>query len=232
MDAVKELFARNVSRLRKEAGITQSDLSIKLGYARNAVSRWESGELLPRAESLEKLAKFFNVPKSVFFAEGGLDQYASYGKMLNLPVVSSISYDKNKHLLIYDHIESYEFISDVNLQGCGEYFFFRALCDCILGRIIAGDLLLIHQQDEISNGDIFLALINNNLILRRLFRDGTSLNLYSKGNKWSRITIENYFTDDENVFIREGDTCRCLSEISQVDRVIIIGRAVKIIASI
>ena len=232
MTNVKELFARNVSRLRKEAGITQSELSLNLGHARNAVSRWESAELLPRAESLERLAKFFNVPKSVFFAEGGLEQYASYGKLLNLPVVSSMSYDQETGLQASYHIESYQLISGDSLNEDGEYFFFKATCDSKIGRVTTGDLVLIRHQVELTNGDIFLALINNQLFLRRLFQDGTSLNLYSKCHTWSRITVENYFSDDENIIIREGKPCRCMSEISQVDYVRIIGRAIKLFADI
>ena len=231
LEKVKELFARNITRLRNETGITQSELSLKLGLARNAVSRWESAELMPRAESLEKLASYFNVPKSVFFANDGNEQYASYGKMLRLPVVNSLTYDSELHLLTFDSIESYELIAEEYAQEEGQYFFFKAQCSCIERRILPGDLILIHQQDTASNGEICLILINEKLYLRRLVNGDTFITLYAECPTWSRMQINNYYTDQDLIISYDGAPCACLPAEFQVNYVKVIGRAVRIHAN-
>ena len=45
---------------RKKTGVTQSDLAIALGVTQATVAMWETGEALPRADKLPKLAKILN----------------------------------------------------------------------------------------------------------------------------------------------------------------------------
>lgn len=228
---VKHMFARNISRLRKEAGLSQSELSIKLGLGRNAVTRWEAASLLPRAGSIELLASFFKVPKSVFFADG-IEQYASYGRMFSLPIVSSLSIDEETNRLTYETIQAYKLISEENLPAEGLFFFIQAPCDCLPMRILKGDIVLIRQQDLATNGDICLILIKDQFVLRRIVKSGTSLDLYTDYPKWSRLHLENYFTDAEPTILLEGSVCSCLQDIDVDTKIKIIGRAVMIQANL
>lgn len=55
-------------RLRPENGaMSQEALGEKLEVASNTVSRWETGTYKPTAEDLDKLARLFGVPITVFF---------------------------------------------------------------------------------------------------------------------------------------------------------------------
>ena len=47
--------------LRKQNGLTQSDLAEKLGISFQAVSKWERGENLPDAFTLVELARIYNI---------------------------------------------------------------------------------------------------------------------------------------------------------------------------
>ena len=47
--------------LRKREKLTQDELAEKLFVTRQAVSRWESGETTPNAETLKALSRLFNV---------------------------------------------------------------------------------------------------------------------------------------------------------------------------
>lgn len=53
------LFGRNLYFLRKRSGITQEALAQKLGVSRQAVSKWESGEVTPELGKLMELADLF-----------------------------------------------------------------------------------------------------------------------------------------------------------------------------
>ena len=67
MSTVKELVRDNLVRLRKEKGLTQLELSMRINYSDKAISRWETGEVTPDVETLASLAALYDVPISVFF---------------------------------------------------------------------------------------------------------------------------------------------------------------------
>lgn len=46
---------------RKAAGLSQTELAEKLGLSRQAISKWETGTVVPTAENLYALAKLYHV---------------------------------------------------------------------------------------------------------------------------------------------------------------------------
>ena len=69
MENIKDIVARNIVALRKKNGLTQIALSEQINYSDKAISRWESGEVTPDVETLNKLAQIFNVKVASFFEE-------------------------------------------------------------------------------------------------------------------------------------------------------------------
>lgn len=64
-------YACNViKRLRKERGVEVLDVAEAVGY-KSAKGYWEleTGRTAMKLKTLEALAKFYNVPVSIFFAE-------------------------------------------------------------------------------------------------------------------------------------------------------------------
>lgn len=57
-------FKDELKALRKQYGMTQTDLAKKMGVVRSAVSMWESGAREPSFETLEAIADCFNVSMS------------------------------------------------------------------------------------------------------------------------------------------------------------------------
>ena len=45
MDQIK--IGKFISELRKEKGMTQEQLAVKLGVTQKSVSRWETGKIMP-----------------------------------------------------------------------------------------------------------------------------------------------------------------------------------------
>ena len=56
---LKENFAVNLTRYRKDAKLTQAELAEKLNYTDKAVSKWERGESVPDIYALKNIAEFF-----------------------------------------------------------------------------------------------------------------------------------------------------------------------------
>ena len=50
-----------IRQLRISATMTQKELADKLGVSQNAIYNWENGKREPNVETLEKIAKLFNI---------------------------------------------------------------------------------------------------------------------------------------------------------------------------
>lgn len=53
-------FGENLKMFLKRSGMTNTELSNRLGVSEVAVSRWVSGQRNPRAEMIDKLCEIFN----------------------------------------------------------------------------------------------------------------------------------------------------------------------------
>lgn len=62
-----------IKTLRESKNMTQSEIAARLGVNRTAVSMWETGDSMPRAELLPQLAKLLGCTIDDLFAppEGG-----------------------------------------------------------------------------------------------------------------------------------------------------------------
>lgn len=56
-----ELLKSNQIYLRKEKGLTQKELSIRLNYSDKVISKWEIGEFIPDIEALNQIAIFYSI---------------------------------------------------------------------------------------------------------------------------------------------------------------------------
>ena len=66
MDTLEEIVACNLTELRKNARLTQSELAEKINYSDKSVSKWERGEALPDLKVLTQLAGLFGVSIDYF----------------------------------------------------------------------------------------------------------------------------------------------------------------------
>ena len=54
----------NLKTLRKNKGLSQEELSIKLNVVRQTISKWETGLSVPDVEMLIKISELFETPVS------------------------------------------------------------------------------------------------------------------------------------------------------------------------
>lgn len=62
----------NIIRLRTLSTLTQEDFGKIAGVSRGAVSQWEGGFSEPRMGAIEKLARYFGIPKSWLIEDDGM----------------------------------------------------------------------------------------------------------------------------------------------------------------
>ncbi|MGT2800688.1 helix-turn-helix domain-containing protein [Streptococcus marmotae] len=68
-DAQVKHFSVKLRALRKQMGLTQRGLSLKLGYHYSVLSNWELGNFAPSKEALEDICTFFSVSEEELIGE-------------------------------------------------------------------------------------------------------------------------------------------------------------------
>lgn len=59
----------NIKTIRKNKGLTQEELAIRLSVVRQTVSKWEKGLSVPDADMLQRMAEVLEVPVSELLGE-------------------------------------------------------------------------------------------------------------------------------------------------------------------
>lgn len=63
------MLKENIKSLRKQKGLSQEELAIKLNVVRQTVSKWEQGLSVPDAEMLISISEVFDTPVSTLLGE-------------------------------------------------------------------------------------------------------------------------------------------------------------------
>lgn len=67
---LRKTIAENLIHYRKQAGLTQQELSEQIHYSDKSISKWERGEGLPDVPTLVKLAEVFGVSPAALLESG------------------------------------------------------------------------------------------------------------------------------------------------------------------
>ena len=159
----------NIKRLRTDAQLSQAELGKIAGVTDKAVSTWEADIKTPRMGAVEKIAAYFGVPKSAI-----LDDYQSttttppvfepLPKMVKRPLVGSIAC--GEPITAEENIEDYVDVPE-NVQ-CD--FCLRCKGDSMIDAgIHDGDVVYIHIQPRVENGQIAAVRIDGEATLKRVF---------------------------------------------------------------
>lgn len=63
------MLKENIKTLRKQKGLSQEELSIKLNVVRQTISKWEQGLSVPDSEMLIAISEVFETPVSTLLGE-------------------------------------------------------------------------------------------------------------------------------------------------------------------
>ena len=144
------------------------ELGALLGVSRQTVFRYESGaiENVPR-EKLRKMASLFEISEATLlgFEDGRYlrTELMPIGGAL-VPMLGEIACGEP----IYASEESGRFVlADARL---GADFCLRAKGDSMIGaRIQDGDIVFVHAQESVDNGDIGVVIISEEATLKRVY---------------------------------------------------------------
>lgn len=161
----------NLKKLREQRGFNMKEIAIKLGIPYTTYVGYEKGEREPNSDVLIKIANYYNT--SVDFILGvtttqdifSIPNIIPIPKMKNVPLLGTIAC--GEPILAEENIENYVTVDvkanvDFALKCKGD--------SMINARIFDGDIVYIHSQPDVENGEIAAVLIGNEATLKKVHK--------------------------------------------------------------
>lgn len=185
-----EKLYENIRRLRLEKHISQDELARLTGYKdRSSITKIESGKVdLPQSKIL-LFSKVLGVSPSSLMGLTNFDipENVFDVKKKRLPMLGNIACGEPTYA--EEDWEGFvEVGADINADFC-----IRAKGDSMTGaRIFDGDIIFIHKQDMVENGEIAAVLVEDEATLKRVSydQDAGILTLYPENPMYKPLRYE------------------------------------------
>ncbi|WP_052410313.1 LexA family protein [Paenibacillus durus] len=185
-----EIVGGNIRKHRNIGQLSLQALGDALGLTKKTIQRYETGEIKVDMDRLSEIALALNVELAALLegTETMLGAEPRVAELVQLPVAGKLSFH-NDDLQVRE-IKGYEATPKDWIKE-GECFYLQARDDSMSSAGIAeGDLLLIHKQDKVADGEIAVVLVNGEPVLRRVYCQGDHFILLSDNVKLSPIIRE------------------------------------------
>ncbi len=197
--------------LREEKGLTMKEVAAEVGLPYTTYVNYEKGVREPSSETLSVIADYFNTTVDYLIGRGAERELPKniipMPKMYKIPLVGTIAC--GTPILAVENIEE-----EIDIpEHINADFALRCKGDSMIGADIRdGDIVYIHQQSEVLNGQIAAVLVEEEATLKRFY--------YNKEAGIVTLLAEN--TDVEPM-IYQGET---------LDHIRVLGRAVGLTRSL
>ena len=171
-------IGERIKRRREALGLSADQVADKIGKNRATVYRYESNDIknFP-IEILTPLAEVLHTTPAYLMgwdvADGNIpENIIPMPEMRKIPLVGAIAC--GAPILAEEHIEEYV---DIPKHIAADFALTCKGDSMINARIFDGDIVYIHQQETVENGEIAAVLIDGEATLKRvrLFEDHISL---------------------------------------------------------
>lgn len=225
-------YPGNIKRRRKELHMTQTDLAKAVGYTSDStISRIERGQIDLSTTMLQTIADALHTTSiSLIYGDGSPDYEPSSlppeaAVELNEDISSiapnALAVEKKRLPLIGEIACGSPIYADEDWQGWIEVdadldadFCVRAQGDSMIGdRIFDGDIVFIHKQPMVENGEIAAVLIGDNATLKRVSydKDAGILQLFPSN---PTKPIQTYRGEELNSIRILGKAVRCQFDLN------------------
>jgi repressor LexA len=150
----KEIFSKNLRRYMKINNKDRNDVSRDLTIPYSTLTDWYNGNIYPRIDKIQLLANYFGIQKADL-VENNSDINKS------IPILGTVKagYD----WLAEENVIGY--ITDENTvkgyeKNIQEYYALKVIGDSMLPLLSEGDLVIVHDQDDVESGQTAVVLIN------------------------------------------------------------------------
>lgn len=164
-----------IKSLRKELGITQVELAKRIGVSKQTLYKYEN-DIITNIPSpkIELIASALQTSEG--YIMGWKPKTKSY-EGARIPVLGKAPCGKPIEAMEYEDTDDWVEIEE-SLAKTGEYYAIRAKGDSMLPRINDGDIMIIHQQEDVESGQVAVIRINGHeATCKKIkkYRDGIEL---------------------------------------------------------
>lgn len=198
-------FGDTIKMLRTEHGQSQEQLADILSISRSTLANYETNRRIPDRAILEAVADYYNVDMD--FIYGRTDTRNAYQMEKNSPIALSraktipIIGDVACGSPIYHPGDGDEMVTvyDFDQADCAV----RARGDSMEPLIQDGDLVMIHSQPMVDDGQIAAVVVDNEVTLKRVYYEpGRLLILSALNSDYAPITISGPDIDQTRIIGR------------------------------
>lgn len=182
-------LAKNLKYLRLKFNFSQDYLAEKFGYkSYTTIQKWEMGTSEPSLEKLSILSQLYNVDMNTLYSvdlERG-EQSKADAECNKIPLLGAIMAELP--ILAEQNIEDY-FYLDSSIRAD---FGLRIKSDSMLDAgIFPGNIVFIKEQAELENGEIGAVLIENEVTLKKFYRNNGIIVLLAGNDKYQPLFYTN-----------------------------------------
>ena len=182
--------------LREEKNLTKTELATLLNVKSQSIGQYERGERDLSTEKLIRFANFFGVTTDYLLGVSNtrLSDSADLNNLLHIPVLGKIP--AGMRVLAVVNILKYLQISPdmFSITEEQDLFFLKVDGESMNNVVANGSYVLVKKQDYAENGNIVVALVNNN--------DEATLKRYKIiDNQFIMLEPDSSFTEFEPIII-------------------------------
>ena len=194
-EKLAKLIGRNISNLLLKRGKNQKDLCDNLGFSPASVSSWVNGTRIPKEGNIVLMAAYLGCSVD----DIALDPKEAHRKRsFSIPVYARVG--AGPPLEASEEIIDREEISE-RMASLGSFYGLRISGDSMEPRIVRGDIVIVRKQDTADDGDIVIAIVNqNDAVCKRLKKYKGGIALVSNNPMYEPM----YFTitDTQDIPVR------------------------------
>lgn len=194
-EKLAKLIGRNISNLLLKRGKSQKDLCDNLGFSPASVSSWVNGTRIPKEGNIILMAAYLDCSVD----DIALDPKEAHRKRsFSIPVYARVG--AGPPLEASEEIIDREEISE-RMASLGSFYGLRISGDSMEPRIVRGDVVIVRKQDTADDGDIVIAIVNqNDAVCKRLKKYKGGIALVSNNPMYEPM----YFaiTDTQDIPVR------------------------------
>lgn len=184
-------LGKRIKYYRDLAGLSLEELGNRIGVGKSTIRKYENALIRVSHERLEDISNALDIDVSLLYGEEVQDD------VVEVPLYGSISCGNGS--VIYEEREGYITSPKSWVEG-GIYFYLTAKGDSMIGaKIHEGDLLLIKKQEFVENGEIAAVVIDDECLLKRVYKNKNTFTLISENPDYPPINYNP--TEDRHIRI-------------------------------
>lgn len=173
-------FAKNMKAIRENRQMTLEEMADFLGTTKQALSRYERGERTPKITAAAKFAELLGVAlEDLVGADDDLPEGITVINTMQrqrIPLVGSVAAGEP----ICDP-EPWDVCVDTPIKAD---YALRVKGDSMEPTYLDGDVIYIHQQDDVDDGTVGVVLCEDSACLKHIYHIDNGLQLVSDNPKY------------------------------------------------